>query len=543
MSFEDDMIEAGFRNEDDYLDYICNQYDKVSGSQNSDYENEEDLEYQRELYEEKVELRRELKHVYNQFVNWRTNFPHEIDIWEGDCRNTEISNEYSPKLMVWQKWKKEREKDDKIIQEVKPQLAIIENLIYSDVILSSFNEFLHDRYNVWWICKIINEWKDTNQKSTEEFYSYNTDNWSEYDFYFGKDEEYKKKVLRSGSNPNKHEILNGERDIKDIRRLEIWVTNHILDWDDWAYKHIKSWPTLIKHGYSRLYQKVWWKKGSSENYYEWKDENIRKQISYSAEFKRRLILDKLKALHYSGGDVFNDNLSLFEEYDEYGYIDANGNIIIDVQFDDAREFYDGIAAVKVNAEEFDEYIPGLDNYLTYKCGGQWGFINQQGDFVIQPQYEILTPFKNKIAAYCKGAVLKEFYDSYIPDGGKWGIISQEGKELIPPTYDFIRLLENGVLIANMGGQRNPNNGVLSNGLWCVLSPEGNELTPFKYTWIFSYEAGRAMVNAGGICEEFEGEINCWGGEWGYIDERGNEIEPLKGYSNKYEFEEDWGSVH
>ena len=141
MSFEDDMIEAGFRNEDDYLDYICNQYDKVSGSQNSDYENEEDLEYQRELYEEKVELRRELKHVYNQFVNWRTNFPHEIDIWEGDCRNTEISNEYSPKLMVWQKWKKEREKDDKIIQEVKPQLAIIENLIYSDVILSSFNEF------------------------------------------------------------------------------------------------------------------------------------------------------------------------------------------------------------------------------------------------------------------------------------------------------------------------------------------------------------------------------------------------------------------
>ena len=50
-----------------------------------------------------------------------------------------------------------------------------------------------------------------------------------------------------------------------------------------------------------------------------------------------------------------------------GYIDSTGKTIIPLRFDDARGFSDGLAAVQV--------------------GGQWGYIDTLGTFVIQPQFE------------------------------------------------------------------------------------------------------------------------------------------------------------
>jgi hypothetical protein len=499
-------------------------------------EDEENLDYQRELHEEKVELGKKLEKFHNQFVNWRANFPNEFDIWNGDSRNAEIVNKYSPKLEIWQKWKINREEEDKLIEEATPQLSIIKNLIYSDAIFWGFNQFLHD-LRIGRLCRIIDEWKETNQKCIDEFNSFNIDNWSEYDFYLQKDEDYKTKILRSRYYKigDRAEVLNYNAKITDIRRLELWFrANHIFDWDDWAYNNIKSWSKYVRNGYSNMYQEIWWKKNSEISYNEWREENLKNQISYSHEFKRRLILNKLKLFSYSGGNIFNDNLSVFEEDDEYGFIDANGNIIIDVQFDSARQFHNGLAAVKVNGEEFNQYIPEIDDYLTFKHGGQWGFIDTKGTFIIQPQYDILTPFVNGIGAYCKGGILKKFGDTYISDNGKWGIISEEGKELIPPTYDFIRLIGNGISIASVGGKRDSVNGVFYGGSWCVLSKDGDKLTPFKYTWIFDFENGKAVVNVGGVREDYDGNY-YWNGEWGYIDEKGCEIEPLKEYCSIEDF--------
>ena len=60
---------------------------------------------------------------------------------------------------------------------------------------------------------------------------------------------------------------------------------------------------------------------------------------------------------------------------KYGYIDSNGKIIIKPQFDDAQDFFEGLAVVYKN--------------------GLAGFIDQSGEFVIEPQFDYAGSFYNR----------------------------------------------------------------------------------------------------------------------------------------------------
>ena len=50
-----------------------------------------------------------------------------------------------------------------------------------------------------------------------------------------------------------------------------------------------------------------------------------------------------------------------------GYLDKNGNIAIELKYEEARTFSGGFAAVKEN--------------------GKWGFINTQGEVIVKPSYD------------------------------------------------------------------------------------------------------------------------------------------------------------
>jgi len=56
----------------------------------------------------------------------------------------------------------------------------------------------------------------------------------------------------------------------------------------------------------------------------------------------------------------------------WGFIDTNGNWAIQPEFDKARDFSNGFAAVNKN--------------------GQWGFIDQNGNLVIPPQFDSAKDF-------------------------------------------------------------------------------------------------------------------------------------------------------
>ena len=62
------------------------------------------------------------------------------------------------------------------------------------------------------------------------------------------------------------------------------------------------------------------------------------------------------------------------DFDRYGFIDVNNNLIIDIQFSNAWPFSEGIARVRVD--------------------DKWGFINKASEFVIQPSFDNTQCFRN-----------------------------------------------------------------------------------------------------------------------------------------------------
>lgn len=99
---------------------------------------------------------------------------------------------------------------------------------------------------------------------------------------------------------------------------------------------------------------------------------------------------------------------------KWGFIDKQGNEVIPPQYNYAKDFSDGYAAVAmINEENWEE---------------NWGFINKQGKIVIPIQYNHVRNFKNGMAG--------------VQFGKKWGIIDKTGKEIIPVKYDWIEGISN-----------------------------------------------------------------------------------------------------
>ncbi len=69
---------------------------------------------------------------------------------------------------------------------------------------------------------------------------------------------------------------------------------------------------------------------------------------------------------WSFADDFHEGLSCVSTQGEFGFIDENGEFAIRPQFDDAACFSDGLAAIKL--------------------GNLWGYVNKKGDIVISPHY-------------------------------------------------------------------------------------------------------------------------------------------------------------
>jgi hypothetical protein len=129
---------------------------------------------------------------------------------------------------------------------------------------------------------------------------------------------------------------------------------------------------------------------------------------------------------------------------KWGFIDTNGKWIIDPQFEGAGSFADGLAPVKV--------------------GGRWGYIDRKGKFVVNPQYDRADEFREGLASFrndgkggfidTKGRAVVEakFVDAFpLSDGlGRvrtdegFGFIDRTGKMVISPQFDSADVFQNGL---------------------------------------------------------------------------------------------------
>jgi hypothetical protein len=176
-------------------------------------------------------------------------------------------------------------------------------------------------------------------------------------------------------------------------------------------------------------------------------------------------------------------------------------IVIPLQFQDARSFSDGLAAVK-----FD---------------GMWGYIDRLGQWVIPPTYSfpvgdyssglafVGNQFLDKNGMQAFAGAKFENARSFKPKGekalaavqlsGQWGFIDLKGEHVIPPKYDNAGDFSESI----DGLQLAP---VKAGGVWGYVDSKGRELimSKFDYAWGFSGEFAAVLI---------EGAV-------GYIDRTG-----------------------
>ncbi|MBD7910998.1 WG repeat-containing protein [Clostridium cibarium] len=133
--------------------------------------------------------------------------------------------------------------------------------------------------------------------------------------------------------------------------------------------------------------------------------------------------------------------------------------------------------------------PALKNIISGKV---YGYIDENGTFIIEPKYEEASDFN-------------ELGIAIVRENDLTGVIDSNGEYVIEPIYESISLFEEGravyVLDSNVG----------------VMDERGNRITKKNYNYIGNFNEGRAVVS---VTEKDESY-------YGYIDRDGNEVVPTK----------------
>ncbi|MCX7943069.1 MAG: WG repeat-containing protein [Deltaproteobacteria bacterium] len=180
---------------------------------------------------------------------------------------------------------------------------------------------------------------------------------------------------------------------------------------------------------------------------------------------------------------------------EWGFIDKEGNVVVDFKYDGVRSYSNGVAVViKENKVGLVDYngreilkpsfsdISDFQGEYSYfvirreidgRISESYGFINNKGKVVTEPRYGYVKFVYKDVAAVKKGSDSKYFLlkivgeqrltDEIFDDinyfsedravfksGEKFGVINMSGNKIVDAIYDEIRDYRNGYAIAKIG---------------------------------------------------------------------------------------------
>lgn len=154
---------------------------------------------------------------------------------------------------------------------------------------------------------------------------------------------------------------------------------------------------------------------------------------------------------------------------KYGFIDQTGKIVIQPQFGAALAFSNGFA-------------PALD-ITTQK----WGYINKSGKFSIQPKYDIAQPFAEGMGV--------------VRLAGNYGAVDRSGNIVVPTAFAGMSQFTDGVAAAlinqAVGG------GIVATA-WGFIDKEGKYLIQPRFEGVTPF--GEGLIG-----------VRKLGGLWGYVD--------------------------
>lgn len=227
---------------------------------------------------------------------------------------------------------------------------------------------------------------------------------------------------------------------------------------------------------------------------------------------------------------------------KWGYIDKKGTVVINPQFEEARYFSEGLAAVR--------------------SGGKSGFISPKGDFVINPQFDTAYSFSEGLAAVVMDhklgfidtsgkivinpqfdtdrelSILSFFSDglALVKSGQKFGFIDKTGKYVINPQFGFAAPFSEGLALATNSERpgSDASFGFIDKTGKFIINPQFKVAFPFTQglaaiqvgeLWGFADKTGKYAINpqykavipfsADGLAG-----IQAADGKWGAVDKAG-----------------------
>ncbi len=247
-------------------------------------------------------------------------------------------------------------------------------------------------------------------------------------------------------------------------------------------------------------------------------------------------------------------LAPVEVDDKWGYIDRTGSFVVEPKYDYVGEFSDGRARVTFDSftgtdgfidEKGEVIIPLEYDADDFKEGmsrieadGKVGYIDRDGNVVVEPTYQWGSDFSDDVAIVRnkvgekleygvidrKGELIIPFSLSRISEfseglagirkGEKEGFIDKRGEMVIPAKFDYVREFSDGVAAVRVGDWDTGRYGYINRSGTFVIEPTLHD------AWEFV--DGVAIV---------EGDDT-----WGLIDKSGDllvKLQPLRFQQNEY----------
>ncbi|OLP16150.1 hypothetical protein BST81_22365 [Leptolyngbya sp. 'hensonii'] len=121
---------------------------------------------------------------------------------------------------------------------------------------------------------------------------------------------------------------------------------------------------------------------------------------------------------------------------KFGYINVAGQVVIPPQFEEARFFSEGMAAVRGND-------PTVKPAATSRYRqAQWGFINLQGQWITGAEFDQVKPFSEGLAAVQINST----------GSSLWGFVNKTGQMVIPPAYTEVESFQEGLAAVEIDRQ-------------------------------------------------------------------------------------------
>jgi len=237
------------------------------------------------------------------------------------------------------------------------------------------------------------------------------------------------------------------------------------------------------------------------------------------------------------------------ENGNWGFIDVTGRVVIEPQFDYARQFSEGLGAVNVGGVCTGGEVQG----------GKWAFVDTTGAFVVNPQYSMAYDFSEGLARADDGLTCTfvnirgqraftvspnplllpaesvrvvvglimagEFTEGYVSfaQGKSVGFLNRAGRMTVAPRFTVVGEFSEGLAAAQLGQYPSGKWGYIdTRGRW-VISPQFDAAGPFS--------EGLAAVEVGATNND---SARVRPGKWGYIDNRGRfVINPQFDNADKY----------